>query len=47
MYSDHGIFIIGFSIDKYHFSVSPEPVTIRHFANEIGQSVYSSINSLC
>jgi len=46
MYSDHGTFIIGFSIAKYHFSVSPEPVAIKHFANEIKQSGYSSTNSL-
>lgn len=39
-------FIIGFSIAKHHFSVSPEVIAIKRFANEIEQSGYSSTKSL-
>ena len=40
MFTDHGTFIIGFSISKKHMAVSPETKTIEHFADEIVKSGY-------
>lgn len=40
MFTDHGTFIIGFSVSKKHMAVSPETVTIKHFADEIAKSGY-------
>ena len=31
MFTDHGTFIIGFSIAKHHLAVAPERVVIQHF----------------
>jgi uncharacterized protein YdhG (YjbR/CyaY superfamily) len=31
MFTDHGIFIIGFSVAKHHLAVSPESTGINHF----------------
>lgn len=41
MFTDHGTFIIGFSMAKNHFAVSPEPAGIKRFAGEIEKSGYS------
>ena len=41
MFTDHGTFIIGFSVSKQHFSVAPEAKTIDKFAAEIEKSGYS------
>jgi len=35
MFTDHGIFIIGFSASKKHLAVSPESYTITHLEDEI------------
>ncbi len=40
MFTDHGTFIIGFSVSKNHLAVAPERVCINHFANEIIQAGY-------
>lgn len=40
MFSDHGTFIIGFSVYKNHMAVSPEVVAIDHFSDEIRQAGY-------
>lgn len=40
MFTDHGTFIIGFSIAKQHVAVAPERAAINHFSNEIGQAGY-------
>lgn len=40
MFTDHGTFIIGFSVSKKHMAVSPETVTIEYFADEIAKSGY-------
>ena len=40
MFTDHGTFIIGFSVAKNHLSVSPELVGIDHFSDEIVKSGY-------
>ena len=41
MFSDHGTFIIGFSISKGHISVAPESVVINLFKKEIEEAGYS------
>lgn len=46
MFSDHGTFIIGFSTAKHHLSVSPEEITMVHFADEIAQAGYSATKGL-
>ena len=40
MFTDHGTFIIGFSIAKGHLAVSPEPMGISKFENEIKKLGY-------
>ncbi len=41
MFSDHGTFIIGFSVAKGHMAVTPEFDGIIHFADRIDQAKYS------
>lgn len=40
MFTDHGTFIIGFSVSKQHLAVTPEQAGIEHFADEIKQAGY-------
>ena len=40
MFSDHGTYIIGFSISKGHISLSPEAHTLDIFDEEIKKSGY-------
>ena len=40
MFSDHGAFIIGFSIAKGHIAVAPESVAIELFQDEIEKAGY-------
>ena len=40
MFTNHGTFIIGFSVAKNHLAVSPELVGINHFSDEIVKSGY-------
>lgn len=46
MFTDHGTFIIGFSIAKHHMAVAPERAGIIRFSNEIKQSGYEHTNEL-
>lgn len=46
MFSDHGTFIIGFSIAKGHIAVAPEAVVIRQFEEEIKGVGYSHTQEL-
>lgn len=46
MFTDHGTFIIAFSMAKPHISVAPESVTVRHFEEEIKQAGYSYTREL-
>lgn len=46
MFSDHGSFIIGFSIAKGHIAVAPEPVVISLFEKEIKEAGYSYTKGL-
>ncbi|MFY9497332.1 MAG: iron chaperone [Halanaerobiales bacterium] len=41
MFSDHGTFIIGFSIAKHHIAVAPEDAAITKFEKEIEEAGYS------
>ncbi|MFC7680225.1 iron chaperone [Paenibacillus sp. GCM10028914] len=46
MFTDHGTFIIGFSIAKHHMAVAPERVGINHFSDEIVQAGYDHTKEL-
>ncbi|MBX4148219.1 iron chaperone [Paenibacillus lautus] len=46
MFTDHGTFIIGFSIAKQHLAVAPERVVIQHFSDEIVQAGYDHTKEL-
>ncbi|HEX6923580.1 MAG TPA: iron chaperone [Bacillales bacterium] len=40
MFTDHGTFIIGFSIAKHHLAFTPEKAGIVHFSDEILKAGY-------
>ncbi len=40
VFTDHGTFIIGFSMSKQHISVAPEPAAIKKFSEEIAAAGY-------
>jgi len=40
MFTDHGTFIIGFSVAKQHLAVAPEKLTLDKFSNEIIKAGY-------
>jgi uncharacterized protein len=40
MFTDHGTFIIGFSVSKQHLAVTPEQAGIEHFTDEIKHAGY-------
>ena len=46
MFTDHGTFIIGFSIAKHHLAVAPERAGINHFSDEIVQAGYDHSKDL-
>ncbi|WP_087974687.1 iron chaperone [Oceanobacillus rekensis] len=46
MFTDHGTYIIGFSVAKHHLSVAPERVGINHFIDEIEKTGYSHTKEL-
>jgi len=46
MFSDHGTFIIGFSVAKGHIAVAPEAVVISLFEKEIEKAGYSHTQEL-
>lgn len=41
VFTDHGTFIIGFSVAKQHLAVAPERAGIERFSNEILQAGYT------
>lgn len=41
MFTDHGTFIIGFSMAKGHLAVSPEQAGIAHFLEELQAAGYT------
>ncbi len=46
MFTDHGTFIIGFSVAKHHFAVSPDVTAIKLFSEDIAKSGYSQTKNL-
>ena len=46
MFTDHGTFIIGFSISKKHLAVAPESVTITHVEDDIVKAGYDYTKEL-
>ncbi|MGB7595670.1 MAG: iron chaperone [Erysipelotrichaceae bacterium] len=46
MFTDHGTFIIGFSVAKHHMAVAPERAGIIRFSDEIVKSGYTHTNEL-
>lgn len=46
MFTDHGTFIIGFSVSKQHIAVSPENFTIDHFSAAIKEVGYGHSSNL-
>ncbi|MGM1047797.1 MAG: iron chaperone [Bacillota bacterium] len=46
MFTDHGTFIIGFSVAKQHLAVAPEMAGINHFSDEIVQAGYDHSKEL-
>src|SRR5690625_1583038 len=46
MYTDHGTYIIGFSVAKHHLAVAPEVAGINHFSDEIVQAGYKHTKGL-
>ncbi|WP_078577416.1 iron chaperone [Salipaludibacillus agaradhaerens] len=46
MFTDHGTFIIGFSVAKRHMAVAPEKAGINHFADDIVQAGYDHTKEL-
>lgn len=46
MFTDHGTFIIGFSIAKHHMACAPERAGIIRFSEDIVKSGYDHTNEL-
>lgn len=46
MFTDHGTFIIGFSVAKHHLAVAPEKAGINHFSELIVQAGYDHTKQL-
>ena len=46
MFTDHGTFIIGFSVAKHHLAVAPERAGINYFTDEIVQAGYDHSKEL-
>lgn len=46
MFTDHGTFIIAFSVAKRHLAVAPEKAAIDHFSDIIIQAGYSHSSQL-
>lgn len=46
MFTDHGTFIIGFSVSKKHMAVAPEYAGMARFAEEIAKSGYDQTKGI-
>lgn len=46
MFTDHGTYIIGFSVAKKHLAVAPEKVAITHFKDEIKKAGFEHTEQL-
>ncbi|MEC6748497.1 DUF1801 domain-containing protein [Marinilactibacillus sp. XAAS-LB27] len=45
-FTDHGTFIIGFSIAKHHISIAPEKKALQQFVIEISEDGYTTTKEL-
>jgi uncharacterized protein YdhG (YjbR/CyaY superfamily) len=46
MFTDHGTYIIGFSLAKKHMSVAPENKAIEEFSDALEKADYSYTNEI-
>jgi uncharacterized protein len=46
MFTDHGTFIIGFSVSKQHLAVAPEKAGITRFSDDIARAGYEHTKEL-
>ncbi len=46
MFTDHGTYIIGFSVSKHHLAVAPEKAGMNHVADAIAQVGYDHTKEL-
>ncbi|QTH43641.1 iron chaperone [Cohnella sp. LGH] len=46
MFTDHGTYIIGFSVSKHHLAVAPEKAGMNHVADAIAQAGYEHTKEL-
>ncbi|MBM7095188.1 iron chaperone [Bacillus sp. H-16] len=46
MFTDHGTYIIGFSIAKHHMAVAPEQAGILQFSDDIAKAGYDHTKEL-
>ena len=46
MFTDHGTYIIGFSVSKHHLAVAPEKAGMNHVADAIAQAGYDHTKEL-
>lgn len=46
MFTDHGTYIIGFSVSKQHLAVAPERTGMEHFSEEIAKAGHSHTKEL-
>ena len=46
MFTEHGTFIIGFSVSRKHLAVSPERAAMVHFTDEIAKAGYDQSKML-
>ena len=46
MFTDHGTFIIGFSVAKQHFSIAPEAKALKEYTQQIEAAGYSQTSNL-
>ncbi|GGC76741.1 iron chaperone [Enterococcus wangshanyuanii] len=46
MFTDHGTFIIGFSVSKKHMSVAPETATLAAFKEDIEKAGYEHTDNI-
>lgn len=46
MFTDHGTFIVGFSVARHHLAVAPEEKALRRFSDDIRRSGYEHTKML-
>lgn len=46
MFTDHGTYIIGFSVSKKHLAVAPEQAGMNHVADDIAKAGYDHTKEL-